>query len=521
MKFIAFRTWLYSTKLGQIVSRSRNAIFSPDRSRKWNFALDEIWLLGTKYDLKGTKYSLLIIIFAASMKNSSVSTYRRRCEYCSFFRKAMLPRDSYFACQNVLLLADQPNTSIILLLSSWFKNCHPAWEVVSLSKTSLEVKLWTSAVNCESYFSKYAETANRYWLYFKFTAQTLKYEVDDRTLLDCIFIADKNISNCSNRIRESSQDYMIELSILRATCHECLAFIIAQSLKMRLNSEDFNSKNTTELVFCDSYAREPYPSSFNLAPKVPNYRQTQYCRSEDTELTNIPKIIIYHGTAIVWSYIICDWIYVSIEIDKQNRTLFLRTLLDKFSEFSFKIEKCKVATLEFETMALVICRDVGYPHCVLPLVSAYARSFSEIFYELGGLKVDYEEIENDYYFKSFNFTSKASPSSCNHGHETMLEINGVLQSHFPDSNELLLQEFAQDFHSRFWFTYRKDMPRIAPTFLTTDLGWGCMLRCGQSLIAEAFSRLYFGRDWRMYCIGSDSENIRDYMSVKLFSVFLF
>lgn len=74
---------------------------------------------------------------------------------------------------------------------------------------------------------------------------------------------------------------------------------------------------------------------------------------------------------------------------------------------------------------------------------------------------------------------------------------GEDSSGYADNTEVhnlsILEEFLADFRSRFHFTYRKGFPRIAPTLLSTDLGWGCMLRSGQSLTAEAFARCRFGR----------------------------
>ena len=75
--------------------------------------------------------------------------------------------------------------------------------------------------------------------------------------------------------------------------------------------------------------------------------------------------------------------------------------------------------------------------------------------------------------------------------------------------------FLDDFESKFWLTYRSGFPAIrtdddnAPASrtlgvrlrmqlgsadgFTTDTGWGCMIRSGQSLLATALSMLTLGR----------------------------
>ncbi|VDK77389.1 unnamed protein product [Litomosoides sigmodontis] len=49
--------------------------------------------------------------------------------------------------------------------------------------------------------------------------------------------------------------------------------------------------------------------------------------------------------------------------------------------------------------------------------------------------------------------------------------------------------------SLLWFTYRKNFQPIGGTGPTTDQGWGCMLRCGQMLLARALVMRHLGRNW--------------------------
>ncbi|XP_072540172.1 cysteine protease ATG4B isoform X2 [Salminus brasiliensis] len=57
-------------------------------------------------------------------------------------------------------------------------------------------------------------------------------------------------------------------------------------------------------------------------------------------------------------------------------------------------------------------------------------------------------------------------------------------------------DILSDITSRMWFTYRKNFQPIGGTGPTSDTGWGCMLRCGQMILAEALIRRHLGRDWR-------------------------
>lgn len=93
-------------------------------------------------------------------------------------------------------------------------------------------------------------------------------------------------------------------------------------------------------------------------------------------------------------------------------------------------------------------------------------------------------------------------------------------------------EFLDDIESRIWLTYRNNFPPIPKSsdpnagagmsFATrlrnignkdgfsSDTGWGCMIRSGQSLLANALATLRFGREWRK---GEREEEHRELLAL--------
>lgn len=74
--------------------------------------------------------------------------------------------------------------------------------------------------------------------------------------------------------------------------------------------------------------------------------------------------------------------------------------------------------------------------------------------------------------------------------------------HYSDQAESIreidsgIAHFQQDFSSKIWLTYRKNFPYFKGSKYNSDCGWGCMIRCGQMLVANAILTLHLGRNWR-------------------------
>jgi cysteine protease ATG4 len=79
---------------------------------------------------------------------------------------------------------------------------------------------------------------------------------------------------------------------------------------------------------------------------------------------------------------------------------------------------------------------------------------------------------------------------------------GFLKSSTDDMAAAAMQDFLGHFQTLVWLTYRQGFPPIEPTGFSSDVGWGCVLRTGQMVLANALHRHILGPDWRL---GSSTE----------------
>uniref|UniRef100_A0A8C2ZQ63 Cysteine protease n=1 Tax=Cyclopterus lumpus TaxID=8103 RepID=A0A8C2ZQ63_CYCLU len=111
------------------------------------------------------------------------------------------------------------------------------------------------------------------------------------------------------------------------------------------------------------------------------------------------------------------------------------------------------------------------------------------------------QIKTSWALKSKTSFSRNSPvlllGKCYHF--KVEDDDSVTEACYEGSNEDSVmgnaEAFRKDFASRVWLTYREELPPLPSSTLTSDCGWGCMLRAGQMMLAQALILHFLGRDW--------------------------
>ena len=76
----------------------------------------------------------------------------------------------------------------------------------------------------------------------------------------------------------------------------------------------------------------------------------------------------------------------------------------------------------------------------------------------------------------------------------------------------ITSDFLLDFYTRMWFTYRRAIPEPIGGVMTSDAGWGCMIRSGQCMLAEALIRSLLSREHSVRHLGAE-ETLLKYLFI--------
>lgn len=182
---------------------------------------------------------------------------------------------------------------------------------------------------------------------------------------------------------------------------------------------------------------------------------------------------------LTWSPFIMDWVLSSIRLcgggdgfNKISRLQFLQNDSNMILN-SLRLTQCKLSIIKDDTKRFILQGPCNIMVCFFPCQ--------------GGRKVALDLMHLMNYYISID--------------RSILSIN----------NDPIMKKWE----SYFWFSYRKGIPvRLGDTILTSDAGFGCMVRACQGIVAEALKRCLLPSSFEL----DDRFNFKEYRDIlKMFA----
>lgn len=471
----------FGSELGQFVTSSIKK--DPNESNiRTAYSTSTIHLLGVKYQLKGLHSNVLL------MENDEISlgegehgqshdssAHRNNDEdedfeitkifrfnsFCSFLKRS--PSNNCMFLREILLLK-RAGPVISARLKDWFESFN--WIVEAFSSATLLVSNPKSGTRIEVK------------VYCMKPSSFSPANTPELFLVELVLMR-KNAALSFNAVGENNA-YFVELT----------AFVVQMEISL--------GRRTPEIVLMETWNSHVEPERIGQSLVIPGVK---YSVIPDDGTSNFSRLVYF------WSDHLQGWLMQNLSL--HGMVLSLHPLIDA----SLAIQ------INLSGSHLNISQDHEGKIGNFSLITSRGQMYSFRVVEFRDLK----EIIGRIRFAVLSRVNSGDSSGRRKTNSTLLQADKIYRSSVSaasgnpvvsdqelDSiralNISVLDAFIEDFRSRFWFTYRRGFPRIEPSLFTTDLGWGCMLRTGQCLMAEAMSRFYFGRKWRLWQLEKETDD---------------
>ena len=482
-------TNIFSSRWGQFVTSTIKS--DPDEQNlRTSYSTSTIYLLGAKYQLQGINSNVLLMESEEDAEQDELIEIKKieRFNNFSFLLKRI----------------KAPTTSKLMILR----------EALLLKKTgpliTSKLKLWF-------------ESFNR-WMIEEFTPATLRVFFHGITIEVKVFSLKPNSSSPAN----APELFLVELLLFQAlnpystrfNTFQCIAEANAFFVEMTaftVQMEMSEARRPPEIVLMETWNSHTEPEQLNQSESIPIVKYSVIPHPSDN--ANPFSILVYF-----WSDHLQGWLLQTLSI--QGIILSIHPLLDARMAIQINLSGSHIKASQDEdatigNFTLITSRGQVYNFRTIQAIDL-KEIIGRIRFSMlsrgnrGSASSDLTDTNS-----TANSSRSKRQGSLLHadkiyrGIQTSPNTNSSPTTALISEEELerirkqnlnVMDSFLEDFRTRFWFTYRRNFPRIEPSLFTTDLGWGCMLRTGQCLMAEALARFFFGRNWRLWQIEDSAQS---------------